>query len=54
MFHFTESASNGLPSWNFTSFRSVKVTAFPSGAMSHLSASHGMILPLGSMRTMES
>jgi hypothetical protein len=54
MFHFTASASNAVPSWNFTSVRSVNVTVLPSDDVSHLSASHGMISPFGVTRTSES
>ena len=54
MFHLTDSASNVPPSWYLTSLRSEKVTCFPSAEVSHFSASHGTILPLGSMRTSES
>ena len=54
MFHFTASASNTEPSWNFTSFRSVKVTLFASSLYFQLSASHGMISPFGETRTSES
>ncbi len=54
MFHFTESASKAVPSWNFTSVRRVKVTVFPSVDVSHFSASQGMISPFGVTRTSES
>jgi hypothetical protein len=45
--NFTASALKGVPSWNFTSRRSLKVTLFPSRAVVHDSASHGTSLPSG-------
>jgi hypothetical protein len=37
-FNFTSAELNGLPSWNFTSLRSLKVMALPSGAAAQLCA----------------
>src|SRR6185295_6291659 len=45
--NLTASALNGVPSWNFTSRRSLKVTLRPSLAGVHDSASHGTSLPSG-------
>ena len=54
MFHFTESASNAVPSWYVTFFRSESVTVLSPSENSHFSASQGMILPAASIRTRES
>jgi hypothetical protein len=45
--NLTASALNGVPSWNFTSRRSLKVTLRPSFEGVHVSASHGVSLPSG-------
>src|SRR6266851_1094499 len=45
--NFTASALNGVPSWNFTSRRSLNVTLRPSADGLHDSASHGTSLPSG-------
>ena len=45
--NFTASALNGVPSWNFTSRRSLNVTLRPSLAVVHDSASQGTSLPSG-------
>jgi hypothetical protein len=45
--NFTASALNGVPSWNFTSRRSLKVTLRPSRATVQDSASQGTSLPSG-------
>src|SRR5215218_4754995 len=44
-FHFTVSASNGLPSVNFTPGRSLIVKVLPSSDSDELSASSPSILP---------
>jgi len=53
-FALTASASNGVPSVNATSSRSVKSQLRPSSAAVHDSASHGMISPDSSRETSDS
>src|SRR2546423_14932615 len=53
MFHFTASASNVVPSWNFTSVRRVNVIVLPSLQVSHFSASQGVIFALASTGAMD-
>ena len=48
MENFTASALNGVPSWNFTPFRSLKVYVRPSFEIVHDSASPGTIWVLSS------
>ena len=49
--NFTASALNGVPSWNLTSRRSLKVTLRPSREVVHDSASHGPSLPSGPLKS---
>src|SRR5262249_898309 len=41
-FHLTAFASNGVPSWKTTPFRSLNVYTVPSGEIVQLSASQGL------------
>ena len=43
--NFTACALNGVPSWNFTSLRSLKVYAFASGEICHDSARPASYFP---------
>src|SRR5215831_17404458 len=43
--NLTAAALNGVPSWNLTSRRSLKVTLRPSAEVLHDSASHGWSFP---------
>src|SRR5690349_20959141 len=52
--NFTASALNGVPSWNLTSRRSLKVTLRPSFDVVHDSASQGTSLPSGALNNRHS
>src|SRR5215813_1731003 len=52
--NFTASALNGVPSWNLTSRRSLKVTLRPSFDVVHDSASQGRSLPSGALNNRHS
>ena len=54
MVRFTADESRGVPSWNFTSFRNVKVYFLASFSTVHFVASHGLMFRSGSRATSES
>jgi len=49
--YFTASALNGVPSWNFTPCRSVRVTVLPSALIVQALASIGTIWRFSSVST---
>src|ERR1700691_2474696 len=51
MFATTDCASNGVPSWNLTPWRRVKVYVLPSGETDHLVARSGVTCRFGVSQT---